>query len=62
VPTDRRQVGAGGQADQCTARVAVHNLMADRDAGVLLPPGIQQCGQLQGGIGFDGSKARHRRR
>jgi CubicO group peptidase (beta-lactamase class C family) len=42
VPADDDQVGAGGQACQRPARVAVDDVLADRDAGVLIPPTVEQ--------------------
>ena len=50
VPADDHQVGAGGQADQRPARVAVHDLLADRHVGVLGPPVVEQAGQMPGGV------------
>ncbi len=62
-PADDHQVGAGGQADQGPARVAVHDLLTDVHAGVLGPPVVEQAGQMPGrvgrglGAGFGGRRA-----
>jgi len=50
VPAQHEQVGPGGQAGQGPAWVIVYDVLADRDAGVLLPPGAQQSLQLPGGL------------
>ena len=41
-PTQYDQVSAGGQAGQGPAGVPVHHVLAHRDAGILLPPFVQQ--------------------
>ena len=40
-PAEHHQVGAGRQAGQRPARVAVDKVLADRDIGVLCPPAVQ---------------------
>ena len=42
---DDHQVGPGGQADQGPGRVAGHDLLTDRDAGILARPAPHQLGQ-----------------
>ena len=42
VPSDHDEVGPGGQADQCPGRVAVHDVQADLDVLVLIPPAVEQ--------------------
>ena len=39
-PAHDHEVGAGGQADQGPGRVAGHDLLADRDAGILIRPAL----------------------
>ena len=51
VPAHDDQVGPDGQADQGPGRVAGHDLIADRDAGILLPPALQQLRQPGGSLG-----------
>jgi hypothetical protein len=44
VPAYDHQVGTGRQADQGPGRVARHDLLADRDAGILVRPALHQLG------------------
>jgi ornithine carbamoyltransferase len=66
VPPQHDQVGAGGQADQRPARVAMDELLADRHVRVLGPPAVQQLLEALGrfrlrhvalGFGEDRSRA-----
>ena len=53
-PADHHQVGAGGQAEQRPAGVAVHDVLADRYVGVLAPPAVEQCLKLPRHLRFCG--------
>jgi hypothetical protein len=51
VPAHDHQVGMSRQADQGPGRVARHDLLTDRDAGILVHPALHQLGQPGAGRG-----------